>query len=388
MYRQFLIRPEDRAYQRILWRDSHGKIATFELNAVTFGLSSAPYLAIRCIHQLASDEGTNLPKAATILKRDLYVDDLLTGADTIKEAQVIQRQVTELLRKGGLPIRQWASNEPKLLSVLHKDLIHPKILGDAATMKTLGISWDAKHVTIRYRVQPPTTNKINKRNILSTVARIFDPLGLLGPVTVIGKILMQRLWQLKIDWDESLPISLHTEWVEYENLLQHLNNIEFARHVITKGAKTIELHGFCVASERAYSACLYARTIGKDSRVKTQLLCAKSRVTPLKTITLARLELCGAVLLSSLYQTVRKAITYDIRDVSFWTDSTIVLNWLNKQPSTLKTFVANRVANIQGKTKPSSWRHVKSRDNPADLLSRGTTPTQFLGSTLWRHGPA
>ncbi|XP_076383120.1 uncharacterized protein LOC143260685 [Megalopta genalis] len=216
MYRQFIVRPDDRAYQRILWRDSRGEIATFELNTVTFGLSSAPYLAIRCLHQLADDEQDATPTASVILKRNLYVDDLLTGADTIEEAQVIQRQITRLLRKGGLTIRQWASNEPKLLAGLHTDLIHPKILGNATAMKTLGISWDAEHDTIRYSVQTATANKVTKRHILATIAKIFDPLGLLGPVTIHAKIIMQQLWQLKIDWDESLPANIHTELTEYE----------------------------------------------------------------------------------------------------------------------------------------------------------------------------
>ncbi|XP_076381801.1 uncharacterized protein LOC143260421 [Megalopta genalis] len=387
MYRQFIVRPDDRAYQRILWRDRHGEIATFELNTVTFGLSSAPYLAIRCLHQLADDEQDATPTASVILKRDLYVDDLLTGADTIEEAQVIQRQITRLLRKGGLTIRQWASNEPKLLAGLHTDLIHPKILGNATAMKTLGISWDAEHDTIRYSVQTATTNKVTKRHILATIAKIFDPLGLLGPVTIRAKIIMQQLWQLKIDWDESLPANIHTEWTEYERSLQELNQIEFGRHVSLRSAERLEIHGFCDASERAYGACLYARAINARGQIQTSLICAKSRVAPLKTVTLARLELCGAVLLTSLYETVRDAITQDIHATVFWTDSTIVLNWLNKPPSTLKTFVANRVADIQGKVDISSWRHIRSRDNPADLLSRGITPGKFLNNALWRCGP-
>ncbi|XP_076384172.1 uncharacterized protein LOC143262191 [Megalopta genalis] len=288
MYRQFIVRPDDRAYQRILWRDSRGEIATFELNTVTFGLSSAPYLAIRCLHQLADDEQDATPTASVILKRNLYVDDLLTGADTIEEAQVIQRQITRLLRKGGLTIRQWASNEPKLLAGLHTDLIHPKILGNATAMKTLGISWDAEHDTIRYSVQTATANKVTKRHILATIAKIFDPLGLLGPVTIHAKIIMQQLWQLKIDWDESLPANIHTEWTEYERSLQELNQIEFGRHVSLRNAERLEIHGF---------------------------------------------------------------------------------------------------SDIQGKTDISSWRHIRSKDNPADLLSRGITPGKFLSKALWRCGP-
>ncbi|XP_029054752.2 uncharacterized protein LOC114882037 [Osmia bicornis bicornis] len=387
MYRQFLVRAEDRAYQRILWRDDRGNLKTFELNVITFGLSSAPYLAIRCLHQLADDEQDKFPNATAIVKRDLYVDDLLTGADTLEEVRHIQNQIGKLLRKGGLNIRQWASNEPNLLAGIDADQIHPKIFGDTAIMKTLGLSWDARNDTIRYTVELPATNKVSKRTILSTIAKIFDPLGTLGPVTITAKLLMQRLWQLKVNWDESLPANIHTEWTTYATELQTLNNVEFSRHAALRESQRMEIHGFCDASERAYGACLYLRSINRSGLIETRLLCAKSRVAPLKSITLARLELCGAVLLTSLYATVRKAITHNIHEVFLWTDSTIVLNWINKQPCTLKTFVANRVAEIQKTTDIAFWRHVKSEDNPADLVSRGVTPAQFLHNSLWFHGP-
>ncbi|XP_029054346.2 uncharacterized protein LOC114881672 [Osmia bicornis bicornis] len=139
MYRQLLVRPEDRAYQRILWRDKNGIVKTYEINVVTFGLSSAPFLAIRCVHQLADDEQHAYPEAAVISKRDMYDDDLLTDANTVQEARHIQTRIRELLKGGGLNIRQWASNEPDLLKGLSEDQIHPKILGDAAVMKTLGL---------------------------------------------------------------------------------------------------------------------------------------------------------------------------------------------------------------------------------------------------------
>ncbi|XP_017792100.1 PREDICTED: uncharacterized protein LOC108574093 [Habropoda laboriosa] len=254
-------------------------------------------------------------------------------------------------------------------------------------MKTLGISWDALKDRVLYTVEPPSSQKITKRTILSAIAKIFDPLGLLGPVTITAKMIMQRLWQLKIDWDESLPANLYTEWTTFVNQLQLLNNIEFPRNVTQRAVHHIDIHGFCDASERAYGACLYIRTINRAGHIRTQLLCAKSRVAPLKTISLARLELCGAVLLASLYATVRGAITHDIRNTTFWTDSTIVLNWIHTPPNTLKTFVANRVSDIQTKTDVTTWRHVTSHDNPADLLSQGLTPLQFLETDLWRRGP-
>ncbi|XP_017796984.1 PREDICTED: uncharacterized protein LOC108578211 [Habropoda laboriosa] len=386
MYRQFLVKREDRRYQRILWRDDSGKIKTYELKTVTFGLSSAPFLAVRSIQQLADDERANAPIAATILQRDMYVDDLLTGADTYEAAMDLRNQTIKLLQRGGLRIRQWTSNEPQLLRGIPEDQIHQKYFGDA-TVKTLGVSWHARDDLIVYSVDPNIETRTTKRTILSTIAKIFDPLGLLAPVIVTAKIFMQRLWQLQLAWDESLPASLHTEWTTYVKGLQSLTEASFERHVSQRMVRTVELHGFCDASERAFGACLYVRSIDEHGQIKTSLLCAKSRIAPLRVVSVARLELCGAVLLASLFSQVKNINGFKFDTAQFWTDSTIVLNWLNKEPCTLKTFVANRVSEIQTKTNITAWHHVKSADNPADLISRGQTPTDFLDDSIWRHGP-
>ncbi|XP_076482503.1 uncharacterized protein LOC117165311 [Bombus vancouverensis nearcticus] len=200
-------------------------------------------------------------------------------------------------------------------------------------------------------------------------------------------MLLQRLWTLKIDWDESLPADVHTEWSKYYAQLPLLNNVEFPRKTIINPAAEIELHGFCDASERAYGACVYLRTITLDGHVCTRLLTAKSKVAPLKSLTIPRLELSGALLLASLANTVLQALTINIARTVYWTDSTIVLHWINTSPHTLKTFVANRVTEIQRKTHASDWRHTPTTDNPADLISRGQLPEDFLKTTIWQHGP-
>ncbi|XP_033361548.1 uncharacterized protein LOC117239823 [Bombus vosnesenskii] len=200
-------------------------------------------------------------------------------------------------------------------------------------------------------------------------------------------MLLQRIWSSKIDWDESLPIELHTEWERYYAQLPLLNNVRFPRKAIIESAMEIELHGFCDASEKVYGACIYLRTLNTNGRVWTQLLTAKSKVAPLKCQTIPRLELSGALLLTSLMSTIQQALSHKITRTIYWTDSTIVLHWLNTSPHTLKTFVANRVSEIQTKTSIRDWRHVPTDDNPADLISRGQTPEEFLRPTIWQHGP-
>ncbi|XP_071874185.1 uncharacterized protein [Bombus fervidus] len=193
-------------------------------------------------------------------------------------------------------------------------------------------------------------------------------------------MLLQRLWALKIDWNESLPADLHTEWSKYYAQLPLLNNVRFPRKTIIKSAAEIELHGFCDASEKAYGACVYLRTITPDGHVWTRLRTAKSKVVPLKSQTIPSLKLSGALLLTSLTTTVLQALPNNISQIVYWTDSNIVLHWINTSPHTLKTFVANRVTDIQRKTQTSDWRHIPTTDNPADLISRGQLPEDFLAT--------
>ncbi|XP_033313666.1 uncharacterized protein LOC117212747 [Bombus bifarius] len=350
----------------------------------------SPYLAIRCLKQLAEDEGHRFPRAAQVLQRDFYVDDALTGAETKDEALTLRTELTKLLQLAGLNIRKWASNDNDLLHGLSlEETNHQHFLGDSQTLKTLGVFWNSFDDSILYSVEvKPTPSRVTKRIISSEIAKIYDPLGLLAPVIVRAKMLLQRIWSSKIDWDESLPIELHTEWERYYAQLPLLNNVRFPRRAIIESAMEIELHGFCDASEKAYGACVYLRTLTINGRAWTQLLTAKSKVAPLKCQTIPRLELSGALLLTSLMSTVQQALSQKITRTIYWTDSTIVLHWLNTSPHTLKTFVANRVSEIQTKTSIRDWRHVPTDDNPADLISRGQTPEEFLRPTIWQHGPA
>lgn len=198
---------------------------------------------------------------------------------------------------------------------------------------------------------------------------------------------MQRLWQLKIGWDDPLPTELTQLWRNFADGLAGIENFIIPRHVIDREAARVELHGFSDASEVAYGACLYIKSINARNEAKVALLCSKSRVAPLKAISLPRLELCGAVLLVSLYKRVIEAFKISFDAVYFWTDSSIVLSWLRSPANSWKTFVANRVSEIQTVTDVSWWAHVSSSDNPADLVSRGASPDRLLNNRLWWCGP-
>ncbi|XP_051165713.1 uncharacterized protein LOC127284361 [Leptopilina boulardi] len=151
-------------------------------------------------------------------------------------------------------------------------------------------------------------------------------------------------------------------------------------------AEELQLHGFADASQRAYGACIYLRS-SNGGRHHSMLLCSKSRVAPVKIISLPRLELCAAVLLIKLHKLVIRALKVKFSKVTFWSDSKIVLNWINTPSYKLETFEANRIAQIQGATNSDDWRHVPTEVNPADVISRGQMPADFLINQLWKQGP-
>ncbi|XP_011859356.1 PREDICTED: uncharacterized protein LOC105556853 [Vollenhovia emeryi] len=390
MFRQISMHREDIKYQRILWRRNQDEaVKVFQLNTLTYGTGPASFLAVRVLKQLAHDEQERFPLASKVLQNDFYVDDLLTGSSSLEEAQTLRDQLIELLAAGGFNLRKWCSNEPSLLEPLLQKSADPHAcLSEIEKHKALGVHWNPLDDSLFHTVKPFTQHqRITKRSMLSQIASLFDPLGLLGPIIVKAKIMLQQLWKIHLDWDESVPLDIATTWNKYTQQFDILDHYAVPRHI--KGDDTVQtqLHGFCDASENAYGAVLYLRCT-TSSRVKTvRLICSKTRVAPIKRLSLPRLELCAAVLLSKLYEAVVRAFTLSLDEVYFWSDSMIALHWIRTSPHKLKTFVANRVSLIQEGTKHGNWRHVPSQDNPADALSRGQFPREFIHSHIWLNGP-
>ncbi|XP_063981499.1 uncharacterized protein LOC135164772 [Diachasmimorpha longicaudata] len=388
MYRQILVHPEDCQFQKVLWTH-HGQLRTFQLNTVTFGTASAPFLAVRTLQQLARDEAEHFPRASKLLLRDFYVDDFISGADSLDELLTIRDEMIALLARGGFKIRQWASNHSAVLNSIDKKFFDLDCLVRTDPIKkTLGIIWDAESDVLRYTIAQVNPNvSATKRKLLSELSKIFDPLGLLGPITLLAKTLIQDCWKAKITWDESLPQDIHSKWISLASQLPSLHDVVFSRQILIPNAVSIELHGFCDASINGYGACLYIKSQDSQGTVAIRLISSKSRVAPLKGVTIPRLELCAASVLKKLYVETRAQIEFSINQVYLWSDSTIVLCWLKKAPHLLRTFEANRVADIQTLGDEVIWKHIRSEDNPADALSRGQRPLEFLKNTLWTTGP-
>ncbi|XP_028169944.1 uncharacterized protein LOC114359669 [Ostrinia furnacalis] len=336
MFRQINIREPDQHLQRIIWRSTPLEpLKEYQLTTVTYGTKAAPYLAMRTLKQLALDDAHKFPLAAAALMSSFYMDDLLEGCDEISQAKQLQQEIIDILKGAGMNIRKWSSNTHELIEDLAAEQLDaPLDFKSSENRKTLGLRWNPTSDTFSFKnifQQETTDNTITKRQLLSEISKIFDP---------------------------------------------YLGD-----------KNKYSVHGFCDASEKAYACAVYVTTTNSKGEVTSTLVTAKTKLAPLKNkLSLPKLELCGALLLSQLIKKVvetlpQQAIIYA------WTDSMVVLGWLNGDINRWKLFVANRVRTILTVIPSSAWHHVRSEDNAADCATRGLTSLQLSEQTLWWQGP-
>ncbi|XP_055614851.1 uncharacterized protein LOC129761163 [Toxorhynchites rutilus septentrionalis] len=400
MYRMVAVQISDQDLQRVLWRESPGKsIRTYKLTTVTYGTASAPYLATRCLQTLAEEGKSSHPIAAKTITEGFYVDDLLSGADSVESAQKLVLETIDLMDSAGFILRKWRSNADEALKnvpIQLKDNGTAKELdSSSATIRTLGLLWEPCTDNFLFNIPNWNTGpNVTKRTVLSDTARIFDPLGLITPVVITAKIFLQDLWKTKLAWDDELPTDMYRYWIEYRRAMADIETITIPRWIGYRyQPNEIELHGFCDASEKAYGACFYIRNIWEDGTKMVRLLTSKSRVAPIEDTkrkarkqTIPRLELASALLLSHVYNKIKNGFPTDV-PAHFWTDSMIVKCWLESSPSRWQVFVGNRVSEIQHLTRGSAWSHISGAHNPADIITRGMNPAFLRDSSLWWCGP-
>ncbi|GFX86597.1 integrase catalytic domain-containing protein [Trichonephila clavipes] len=257
MFRMINIHPEQTCLQRILWKKGIGEpIKTYELTTVTYGTVSAPYLATRTLKQLAMDEANNFPLAAPVVLSDCYMDDILSGSESIEEVIELQHQLKEMFKTAGMHLHKWCGNQPEITSNLQEYAFL-----ESEETKALGIIWNPKLDCFLFRIEQQRPTSFTKRMVLSTIARIFDPLGLLGPIITWAKIFMQRLWLLELGWSDELPFKEQKEWRRFIDSLKVVNNISIDRCIVIHRAESIELHAFSDASEKAYGSSIYLKSI-------------------------------------------------------------------------------------------------------------------------------
>ena len=396
MYRQIRLNPSDRDFHRFLWRNDSGEIVDYRMTVVTFGISSSAHQAQRSVKQLALDEAENFPIGSKVLERDLYMDDALSGAEDIGKAQVLMSELKGICRSAGFELRKWVSSEKSLLEstpLEEREVLDSLDMDLGSSMvKTLGVFWNPELDVFVFKVavyEVPEFNCITRRHLLSEIAKVFDPLGLLQPAVMEAKILLQSTWVLGVSWDSALPKSVVDKWISWRKGLEVLNACSVPRCIVPEGEEILDLqvHGFGDASEVGYSAVLYLRTVTSQG-IYVSLITCKGKVAPVRKRSLPRLELCAALLVANLVDhVVQKALTFKEVRVFGWSDSTVSLDWICSFPGRWKTFVANRVSEIQDLIVPSKWRFVSGSENPSDCGSRGLSPELLSEHSLYWNAP-
>lgn len=386
MFKQIKLDENQQHLQLILWRDDSGKIQEYKMTTVTFGLANSPYLAIRWLKAVADAVEEKFPLAAAAIRENFYVDDCTGGAFSIMEAWELYEQLKEAFNSVGCNLRKFVSNSTEIMQRIPEE-DREKI--ESTFIKVLGVHWNPVRDIITFKINfDAKTVPKTKRNLVAEIATIYDPLGLIAPIVVKAKILLQRVWTLstktkKYDWDDELPKEYIDEWLKIKSRSCALNSLSIQRFMQTEKNSVIHIHGFCDASEKAYAACVYIRAVNKNVITST-LLVAKSKNAPQQTI--PKLELCGAKLLTQLIKKVRKAIKVNVDQVHLWCDSKCVLGWIASNPQRYKKYVSTRIMAIQ-KLKNVKWHHIPGHLNPADCASRGLYGDELNEHNLWWNGP-
>lgn len=394
MFFQVALHNDHHKFQRIFFRFQNNEpISTYEFTRVSFGTKASPFLALRVIQQLIEDEKLNFPTAAMYIKNAMYMDDYINSFPSIELAKTVYSELVQLFAAGGFKLTKWLTNSTHLLNHIPTSNRTPQLINfdESAETKLVGLRWSPIEDYFSFEVKEDLSKTCTKRHILATTARYYDPLGLIAPVVAYMKLMVQECWKCGLGWDDPVPPYILSSWTKFKSQLNVLEKIRIPRHIGICSSSHVFLIGFCDASEKCYGAAVYVR-VSEDncSPGQTALLCSKSKLAPLKNISLARLELCAAYLLSKLLKLVRDIIETrcKVSEVFAFSDSTVALSWIHSEPYKWHTFISNRVSLIQSNLDQSHWFHVSSCDNPSDVLSRPAIPERILNNNLWFKGPA
>lgn len=374
---------QDKKYLKFLWLkniedDINMEVKTYRHNRVVFGVVCSPFLLGATINHHLENCSLNYSNTTRLLKESFYVDNCVLSIDNEAQLKSFIKEAKEIMSKGGFDLCQWVTA--------------PSTSNQHNIVTVLGMQWNTVSDDLRCNIKTnhqEITGNITKRDLLSITQQVFDPLGIISPVTLVPKLIMQKAWLSNTGWDEPVSSQLKNEFNEWLSMLHYIEQCHFPRWLSQTHLKDcdISLHMFSDASMNAYAGCIYLRTQYRD-KVYVQLVMAKGRVAPTKRqMSLPRLELMAALITSRLYVEVMKSRLLEghKHETYCWTDSTVVLAWI-KRNSKWKTFVSNRITEICENTKKEWWYHLPGILNPADLPSRGCNAKKYFENRWWE-GP-
>ena len=391
MYHQVRVIKQDQSVLRFLYRppNSSAKVDTYVMTVHVFGSVASLTICIYALNRTSEDMRSAYPHVADLVKRNVYVDNLLHSTETEEEAIRVARDFKTLCRHGGFNVVQWMSTSRKLLATIDpSELAQPikNLERDPLPIeRVLGMLLDCQTDEFIFKVSVNDVNTM--RDVLQSISSIYDPLGLISAVILQARVILRKCWRVKCTWDQPLPDSILESWQQWASSLDSLSQLRIPR-CLRRQNKPIqqEIHSFSDASELGFGVCIYLRSVYGPDDVDVRLIIGKSRVAPLRQLSIPRLELQGALMASRLTDTVRTELNWK-GAITFWCDSQTTLQWIHSSSCRFHAFVAHRVTEITDQFHPRQWRHVPGPLNPADDASRGISPADLSSDHRWFQGP-
>ena len=407
LFLQIKLHQEDRPFMRYCqkikgssWQDkaSEEKVRIMEFSSVPFGIISSPFLANFVIGKHVERFSDQFPIGAKYMS-DIYVDDLISSADDLEEAQKACGEISQMLALGNFPTHKWISNHPSVLKLIPPDK-RADVSEDANHYaKVLGVKWsvlkDTLEINMTEKIQELDENeKFTKRKILKDISSVFDPCGWIGPFILIGKLLMQQLWQDKCSWDVEISDNdILEKFKNWRSNLKFLKSFQIPRCIVPERQSVIALAIFCDASSTSYGACAYAITANSPGNsgqgCHSSLIFAKTRVNPTKSPpTIPRAELLALLTGVRIGYYLQKAFSEQNIQIFYFSDSEINLYRLHRPVGHYKVWLAKRLQEIHEKSENSDGIYYCPTDlNPADTASRGQDIEGLKSNRLWLEGP-
>ena len=356
MFHQVRVKPEDCDALRFLWwpdGDLSKDPVEHQMLAHLFRATSSPSCASFALKKTVSDNKNDFDvQTIDTVNRNFYVDDCLKSVPVVDEAIKLVDQLPRLLARAGFHLKKWVCNRREVLDKIPSQERAPSVLdldfGDQQKDRALGIEWNILNDSLGFRIAGRPTSD-TRRGIPSLVSAMYDPLGL-------AKRVLQSLCKQEFGWDEKIPDEQLTRWREWVKDLPNIKGVTLPRSVKPEGFGELhssQIHHFSEASEEGYGTVSYLRLVDVTGNICCSILFGKSRVAPLKPVTIPWMEPTAATLAAKLDKLLRRELSIPIHETVFWTDSTLVLQYIRNESRRFQTFVTSRLAMIHDASKPS-----------------------------------
>ncbi|XP_055622807.1 uncharacterized protein LOC129766310 [Toxorhynchites rutilus septentrionalis] len=380
-----MVRAQDRSALLFPYRYSPEQpLKTMASNVAIFGAACSPSHSQYVKNLNATEQEAELPRGAAAVKKRHYVDDHVDSFDTAEEAFEVTQEVIEVHKRAGFHIRNWMSNDRSVLEKLgeenlksSKPMLPEKDIGFE---RVLGMVWIQEEDVFVFSLQFCEKMRTllegtvipTKREMLRLVMSIYDPLGLVASFVIHGKILIQEVWRTDTDWDSNIPMEIATRWMEWLATLRNMTGLRIPRCYFPgydpESFDSLELHVFVDASAQAYAAVAYFR-ISDRGQIRVALVASKTKVAPLRGVSIPRLELMAALL--GARKTIEENHSIKVKKTCFWSDSSTVCSWIKSDTRRYRQFVAFRIDEILSLSSIDEWQWISTKINVADAPPNG-----------------